>query len=417
MPFESQIMELNSDQLDQLFESSPNTTPNADTLIVGKDNTTELDSKDPVVTVTQTPTNSDIPYLTDDLITDDTAPEPTAEEKAALEAKVIEEAKAKAIADGKPAEEKTEEQEEGDAVDETQVKAINEVLTNTVEFLVKSGKWVDFDGREDLEITQDVYADLAAKQDEYRLGQLYNELLDSTGDYGKAIIAHIKSGGNPDEIIDLFKEQKQLQQIDTTSEAGKQAKIEKYYSDILGWKPERVEKTIKRLITDNEIESEFSEVENLYDQHYKEELAKTQEKVKQEEAEAKQRQSTFVSNIKNVLKEDTTLSEADKKIIQSTILDFRHKLPNGQKVNDFYIKFAEKQADPKEYIDLVRFVTDKAGYLKSIQRTEETKANQKAFSFVKNGAALTKVKTSPIEINANPTKATRGTDFSFALKK
>jgi hypothetical protein len=43
---------------------------------------------------------------------------------------------------------------------------------------------------------------------------MFEELLDSTGVYGKAIIGHIKNGGNPDEIIDIFKEQKALQSLD-----------------------------------------------------------------------------------------------------------------------------------------------------------------------------------------------------------
>lgn len=414
MPFDSQVVQLSPADLDKFFEATPSSTPTADTLVVGKDpipNTTVVEPNNatpPIVQKVGTGLDN-IPFY-DDSLDAPTVAEPIVDDKATKEPAVAE-----PIATKKDPVEKTD-PEKVEPI-EVDTKGIDEVLTNTVEYLIKSGKWVDFEGREDLQITQETYADLAAKQDEYRVSQMFNELLDSTGDYGKAIITHVKNGGNPDEIIDLFKEQKQLQQIDTSTEVGKQAKIEKYYSDILGWKPEKVERTIKRLITDNEIESEFQDVNDLYDKHFKDELAKTQEQAKQQELENKQRQIAFVTNIKTVLKEDTTLTEADRRLVAGSILDFKHKLPNGQKVNDFYIKFAELQADPKQYVEFVRFVMDKENYKKAIQRTEKTNASKEVFNFIKNGAALSKTTTQPIEINSNPEKATRGTDFSFALKK
>lgn len=416
MPFQNEIAQISPEQLEQLFDSAPAGTPNADTLTVGKEHTTVIDNdKVPTLTTTQVVGPASIPFYdpaqnAEPIVDDkDTKGKPTdAVVDATKPTATVEEGQEGKTKDG-----------EATKTDEVEIdtNSIDEVLTNTVDYLIKSGKWVDFEGREDLKITQEVYADLAAKQDDYRLSQMFNELIDSTGDYGKAIINHVKNGGNPDEIIDLFKEQKQIQQIDTTTELGKQAKIEKYYSDILGWKPEKVEKTIKRLITDNEIESEFTDVSELYDQHFKDQLAKTEQAELERKEETKQRQAVFVNNIKSAIKENTTLTDNERRLIESSVLSFRHKLPDGQKVNDFYIKFAEKQADPKEYVDIVRFIMDKEGYLKSIKRAEETKANNKAFSFIKGGAAIAKVKSSPIEINENSRKVQQGTDFSFALKK
>ena len=37
------------------------------------------------------------------------------------------------------------------------------VLKSTVDYLIESGAWVDFEGREDLEVTEEVYAKLAAE--------------------------------------------------------------------------------------------------------------------------------------------------------------------------------------------------------------------------------------------------------------
>lgn len=406
MPFESQVITLSETELDKLFDQSPEGSPNANILNTGialKDpQTTELNNTTEGVELINT---GEIPLYDDSLdeiITDEPIDEPNDKElpKEKVKSKKVEEP-----LEDKPTNEDTT----------TNPEQIQSVLTNTVDYLIKSGKWVDFEGREDLEITEEVYADLVAKQDEYRLSQTFNELVDSTGSYGKAIINHIKNGGNPDEIIDLFKEEKQLKQIDTSTEAGKQLKIEKYYSEILGWKPERVEKTIKRLITDNEINSEFTDVEEEYDKHYKAELGKIEQQTRQEEEKNKLKQDTFISNIKTALKDDSTLNDNDKKLIESSVFNFRHKLPNGQKVNDFYIKFAEMQNDPKEYVQFVRYVMDRENYIKSIQRKEKTEANKKAFNFIKGNAALSKPKNTVQDIDQP--KINKGTDFSFAFKK
>lgn len=410
MPFESQITQLSTEQLDKLFESTPDTTPTADNLAVGKTGDTP-----------SVPSGLDnIPFVEniDEVLDNEDTVEPQEPVKKDGEESTKKDS-TKSTDDA--AESKNIENDEldgsDDTVDDSPTANVNEVLKNTVDYLIKSGKWVDFEGREDLEVTEEVYAELAKKQDEYRVSTMFNELLDSTGDYGKAIISHIKNGGNPDEIIDLFKEQKQVTQIDTSTEDGKQQLIEKYYSDVLGWKPEKVAKTVKRLISEDEINSEFDDVKEMYNEHYENRLKEINEQNRQKEIENIRKQEVFVNNIKTALDGNTDLTEKDKQLIAGSILNFRHKLDNGQKVNDFYIKFAEKQADPREYVDLVRFVMDKEGYLKSISRKLTTKANAEAFNFIKGNTAINKKSTQEIKINGNPDKARRGTDFSFALKK
>lgn len=413
MPFESQITQLSTDQLDQLFDSTPTTTPTADDLVVGKEGE---DGKHVVKNVRGG--IESIPFLGDDELEIDTEEVKNDKKKD----------KSTNDKNSKDAEDTTENVSDADNVEgdgsgtdntdtNDNVSDVSSILKNTVDYLVKSGKWVDFEGREDLEMTEEVYADLVKKQDDYRLSNTFSELVDSTGSYGKAIINHIKNGGNPDEIIDLFKEQKQVSQIDVSTETGKQELIEKYYTDILGWKPEKVTKTVKRLITDNEIDTEFNDVKEMYDEHYKKELDKLDQDNRQKEVDNLNKQKVFVGNIQSAIDSNDSFSPQDKKVIADSILQFRHKLDNGQKVNDFYIKFAEKQADPNEYVDLVSFVMDKAGYLKRITKKESTKANANAFNFIKGNAALQKTTTSQIKINGNPDKVRRGTDFSFALKK
>lgn len=400
---DAQIAQLNSADLDQLFDAAPEGTPNANMLETGKE------SK-----VVVAPQSEDIGDIPEDAFEDDIV---TKEEK--VEPEKVKATKKEEELDKKE-EEPPKKEKEAKEVEEKEAPTgqINEVLKNTVEYLVNSGKWLDFEGREDLEMTQEVYADLTAKQDEYRLNQKFSELVDSTGDYGKAIINHIKNGGNPDVVIDIFKEQQQLQQIDTSTEAGKQQIIEKFYKEVVGFKPEKVEKDIKRFISEDRIEEEYNEVKDRYDKYYKDQLEKADMEVNEQKALEVKRKETFVTNIKTTLDSDKTLTTQDKKLIASSILDFKHDLGNGQKVNDFYVKFAEIQADPKEYIELVRFVMDRKNYEKAIESKKTTDVAKETFNFIKGNAAVSKTKTSPVEINERADRSThKGTDFSFLVNR
>jgi hypothetical protein len=406
MAFEAQVTQLSSSDLDRLFDATPEGTPNADTLAVGKQDNT------PAVTAVQA--GDDIPVFDDSLLAPDAD---DADDSNKDDDKTKDTSKKD---DSKKDDSATDDSDKDDNKDDDKVdtEQVSSVLKNTVDYLVDQGLWVDFEGREGLEITQEVYAELAAKQAQHTAYEIVNELVDSTGSYGKAIISHIKQGGNPDEIIDLFKEQKAIEQIDTSTEDGKQLKIEKYYKDVLGWKSEKVTKTVNRLIEDNEIDSEFDDVEELYNKHYEKKLAEIEEQTKAAEIETKRKQEAFVGSIQDALDEETSLTTRDKQVIASSILDFKHKLDNGQKVNDFYLKFAEMQSDPKKYIKLVRFVMDTEGYEKQVQVQEKTKASKEIFNFIKGNAAITKSKSQDIDINENPrNNKKQGTDFSFLIKK
>lgn len=404
MSFDAQVTQLSENDLDRLFEAAPTGTPTADTLAVGKQQTEEkivIDGANGI---------DSIPTFDDSLLADEKDAEEVAEEKPEKVDK-----KAPVATEEEVEEEKSEEkEEEEEAVD---AGAVTTVLKNTVDYLVNQGLWVDFEGRENLEITEEVYAELAAKQAQHTAYEIVNELIDSTGAYGKAIISHIKNGGNPDEIIDLFKEQKSIESIDTSTEDGKQAKIEKYYSEVLGWKPQKVEKLVRRLIADGEIETEFADVEEQFNEYYNKKLEAIEEERKAVEFENKRKQEVFVNSIKEALDEDPSLNAREKQIIASSILDFRHNLGNGQKVNDFYVKFAEMQADPKKYIKLVRFVMDGDNYEKQIQVQEKSKAAKEIFSFIKGNQTINKTKNQTIEANENPRKNKKqGTDFSLLVK-
>lgn len=404
MDLNNQIGEISTEELDKLFNSAPEGSPNANNLVVGKNDIVQVSDLN----------SGEIPSLNEEDLDKLLSGEEIEEEENQDEDLTDEEKIAKTTADKEVADAELAKAKEKAAEGSPEV---NTVLKNTVDYLIEQGLWLDFEGREDLDVTPEIYQQILQEQNKTAAFSIVDELINSTGDYGKAIINHIKAGGNPDEIIDLFKEEKALEQIDSSTEIGKQKKIEAYYKDVLGWKDEKVTKFVKKLVEDNEIDSEFTDVEALFKEHYKARLEESQELANQQKAEGARKQQIFVNSIQSALNEDTTLTPQEKKFIASSILEFKHPLSNGQKVNDFYIKFAEMQKDPKEYIELVNFVMGKENYKTKLKTRVETKVAKEQYNFIKGNAAISKGKTASVEINdTSGTKTHRGTDFSFVLK-
>ena len=156
----------------------------------------------------------------------------------------------------------------------------------------------------------------------------------------------------------------------------------------------------------------------MYEEHYQsrlEEIHQETEKQKEQELVKKER---FKTSIRSAIQSNSEFTEREKRVIENSILDFRHKLDNGQRVNDFYLKFAELQSNPETYIDLVNYVMNgKDSIVNKIKKQEETAANKKVFSFTKGNQAIKKPSSTAIEINNKRESNKKGTDFSFALKK
>ena len=126
MSIETNITEISLDDLDKLFQDGETPLPTADDLSVGEEveTTEEVDKKETPV----------------------------------VENKVEEQTTLEELDDVSDLEELQEQDETQDSDN------VSNVLSNTAEFLIKEGLWVDFEGREDLEMTQEVWADLSVKQ-------------------------------------------------------------------------------------------------------------------------------------------------------------------------------------------------------------------------------------------------------------
>lgn len=387
---DSSIANLSEEDFNSWFEDTPKGTPSADDLVGGKDKPEIKQVKEDEVIQVKSPLDG-------------------------IEEINIEDFEEKKIEDkDKKESEKTDEKIEDKEEVTEEAQAINEVLKSTTDYLVKKGLWLDWKDRDTQEITPEVYAEIAAKQDEVRLNNMFNELIDTTGDYGKAIINFVKEGGNPDDIIDIFKEQKQVESIDTKSEEGKKILINKYYKEVHNWKPEKIERQIATLIGSEGLETEADEIKELYNEFHKKELQKVTAEQAEYQETLRKRESEFKDTITKTIVARQDLNEKEKKFIQKSVLDYNVKLPNGNQVNEFYVKFAEVQANPEEYVDLVRFIMDKKNYLEKLSSKTTNKAIDEAYSFIKGNTALSTKKGS--QHDKIERKNTDVVEFNFGFK-
>jgi len=389
---ETSIVDISDDVLDNLFDETPDKTVNADALLGGKktEKVEDEDEEEQEVSekkskklktqpkaVIQPYTNAiedvDLNDLEDKDETEDETEE--SDDKGKKAVKVVEETAKKANAE---------------KVLESQPE-VAPILKSTVDYLIQTGIWEDFEGREELDVTEEVYAKLVQAQDTARVESLFSEMVDSTGPFGKAIIDFVKTGGNPDDIIDLFKEQKSIEAIGIDDAEGQKEMVKHYYSEILGWKPESIEKHLSRLLLSNELEDHAKEVKEMFTQHYKKEADRLNATRKEEDDRQRAAEVAFEGNIKNTVKERKDLTPSEKKTVEDYLLSYDQKLPNGKLVNKFYVNFAKMQANPADYVDLVLFVMNKEKFINKVATTEKSKAAAEAFKFIKgNGAVSTK---------------------------
>lgn len=263
------------------------------------------------------------------------------------------------------------------------------ILQMQAQLLIEKGVWKEFEGMEDFDWTNESYAELVEQQAIWGAEDMFHELVDSTGAYGKAIISHVQNGGNPEEIIDLFKEAKKIESFDTSTEEGKTALLTKYYKD-LGWNDKRIKRTIDAAIDSSTLDEDVQEAKTEMEEAIKQEVEAKQKAQEQYLAKQREAEEAFASNITGVLRERKDLTATEKRDIATSLLVYDKKLPDGRVVNQFTLDFAKLQNDPKKYVDLVMFVRDYDKFKESISKQEEKKAVKKAWEFVKGNGATSK---------------------------
>lgn len=314
-------------------------------------------------------------------------------------------------------EDKKEDDDNKGENDEDSPITVSDFLKARVELLLKKGEWkpFEFDGKksDDIEWDEETFEEIELQQRAWVKDSLKEELLDTFGPYGRDIAEYAANGGNPEDLIDIFKEQQQVKAIDISSEEGQKEIVFQYQTQILKRTSQRANKEIERLIADKMLEDDAKEAKEMITSHLKEQsdtIKADQEQAKKNfEIQTKANQKKFSDDVTKIVNEDDEIPAEEKKEIIKLLTSFRHELNNGTKVNDFYYKLSEFRKDLKNYVYMVRFVNNPSRFMKSLKNDGKTAEAEKAFKLARGVQGKKKAK--PNEQIGDDRSKKKGTGF------
>lgn len=239
---------------------------------------------------------------------------------------------------------------------EEKVESSN-ILASTAKYQAEKYD-IDISGVEEWD--EETYAAFVDKVDEIRLEQKYGALKTSNP-FAEAILSVLEAEGDTSDLIDLFKEQREFVEIDTTTPEGKLEKIRKFYKDIDNKPAAWIEKHIRRISLGDDtsdIDEEFNLVSEQYDEYFAEE---TQRKV--EEAQViKQKKEELLNRQINSLKTTLTEQKFSKKETQEMVdFVYRNKYSvrgSDQLLSEFDVAIAKTKNNPQALSELSSYLKD-----------------------------------------------------------
>lgn len=252
--------------------------------------------------------------------------------------------------------------------------------------MVDNGIWEEVEIPEGTEWNKDTFLEVQKLQAESK----YEDLLSKTGTYGKAIIEFEQNGGNPSELLNLFREQRDVRDYDIASPEGQEEFLSAYLQT-QGYSEKSIDRTIRSLKDQggSVLQEEAEEKKGLWDKQYDDEIKARQKEQALYNQEIQKAQKQFHENMVSTITKDADLTPKERRELQGYILSYDQNF-RGQQVSQFYMDMTEIQKDPKNYIELAKFIKGlKTGeYTKKVADKVQKETSAKSFLKIKNGAAL-----------------------------
>lgn len=279
-----------------------------------------------------------------------------------------------------------------------------QVFKNAAERLIKKGYWKEVDDFDKLEFDEDTYQEFAEFQAQQAIEEAWQSVK-QTNDVVNGILSVIEAGGNPDQIIDLFKEQQKLTQIDTSTPEGKLELIGKFYEDIVGATPAQAKAKLKKLEVGDEsdLQSEFELAETKYNEHFQNEQKRIQDAEKQRVQQEQNRITQARQKMQEELSKQSVHPSTSKKLIDS-IYNPAYKLQDGSTISELDYQIEKIRRNPSELLDLARFIMDKEAYIKAQTTATANKTVDQVFGKLKFTP-----KKSPTTTSQSPTPRSTAT--------
>lgn len=276
--------------------------------------------------------------------------------------------------------------------------------------MVNQGLWDEVDIPEEIEWNKDTFLQIQKLQASSKV----EDLLSKTGPIGKQIIEFEQNGGNPRELLEMFREQKEVQEFDISDVEGQETFLRSYLES-QGNSERSIERTIAFLKDQggSVLQEEAEEKKGIWDAQYKEviEARKKEQILAAKQLEEAQR--NFQKNITDTLISDTEATPRERKELQNYMLNYSQQY-NGRQVSQFYIDMAEVQKDPKNYVELAKMVKGlKNGeYTKKVADKAKKETAVSNYLKIKGGAALANETGSTLGLSSDS-----GSNFLTLLRK
>jgi hypothetical protein len=244
--------------------------------------------------------------------------------------------------------------------------------------LIEAGFWEDFEGREETEITKEVFEQLSKQQDKWKKENLATTLFSSLDPAEKEFLAFKKQGGDLHTYYQSRTQVDRINNLDIDSEQGKLNSIYTYYKNFVGWDDAKIQKHLARISeTPEDLEEEAMSSYEKIQQHTKQQHDQL---VQQQQQVAEQRQQA-VNDYKKTVRETLKTKNFNQNQIKSVVSGLTKLDENGfAEVDKAFLQFRN---NPERAIELYRFLTDYQGYIEDVTRTRENETKKRVFMDIK----------------------------------
>lgn len=244
--------------------------------------------------------------------------------------------------------------------------------------LIEAGFWEDFEGREETEITKEVFEQLSKQQDKWKKENLATTLFSSLDPAEKEFLAFKKQGGDLHTYYQSRTQVDRINNLDIDSEQGKLNSIYTYYKNFVGWGDAKIQKHLARISESPEdLEEEAMSSYEKIQQHTKQQH---QQLIEQQQQVAEQRQQA-VNDYKKTVRETLKTKNFNQNQIKSVVSGLTKLDENGfAEVDKAFLQFRN---NPERAIELYRFLTDYQGYIEDVTRTRENETKKRVFMDIK----------------------------------
>jgi len=259
----------------------------------------------------------------------------------------------------------------------------SQVFKHHAKKLIQKGIWADIEGFEEMQLDDKGFEELMTAQFQHKVNQEI-EGYKSQNDILKTIMDYVEEGGNPDLVLDLFKERQAVQQINTSTLDGKKELIKQYYQDVLDYPASEIARRMKKLDIEgeSEVDAEFAIAEQKYTSYFKQKEGALLEEQKQAKLQEERQRKAKLDSTVDILK-TLGYQERTAKAFSDKLYTYKYKTKDGDLLTEFDVKLLELQRDPKKYIDLAEFVLDPKAYIQRQTQKAKNEVTEKNFEVLK----------------------------------